>query len=72
MKTFDDWFYEYEDFSTRADRMHAMIGRNSAEYTIVKIWLEAAYNQGREDERNKSTTSDIPHSKYYYDFDRNQ
>ena len=72
MKTFDDWFYEFEDFSTRSDRMHAMLGHDTAEYTIVKIWLEAAYNQGREDERDKEVKPDLPHSKHYYDFDRNQ
>jgi hypothetical protein len=70
MKSFDDWFYEYELFSSRSERLAAML--HGAELTIVKLWLQAAYNQGREDEREDSKDPVREHSKHYYDLDRNR
>ena len=51
MKTFDDWLYDTDiNDNSRADRLSSLI--NSNQFRVIEKWLEAAYNQGREDERD--------------------
>lgn len=47
-KTFDDWFWEYENYSTRGDRFYENFkGMTENE---VFAWLMAAWNCARETE----------------------
>lgn len=51
MKVFDDWFNEQELYSLRSDRLHSLL--DNKQWMVVCKWLEAAYNQGREDQREE-------------------
>jgi len=53
MKTFDDWFNEQELFGLRSERLHAIMEPN--QWSVIVKWLEAAYNQGREDQREQKS-----------------
>lgn len=62
MNTFDDWMYELEiNGGCRADRLAAIF--DSQHFRIIEKWLEAAYNQGREDERGMLTHAATPDFK---------
>ena len=54
MKTFDDWFNEQELFGLRSERLHAIM-EEPKQWSVVVKWLEAAYNQGREDQREQKS-----------------
>ena len=48
--TFDDWFYEQERFSLRAERFYNAIDPDSRIDTKSLVsWLKAAYEAGYED-----------------------
>ena len=53
MKRFDDWLYEREGFSLRADRLFADLGSDYKQYEIVINWLKAAYEIGKQDGLDK-------------------
>jgi hypothetical protein len=48
---FNDWFNEQEPFSKKSERLKSIL--NPIQWVVVVSWLKAAYNQGREDEREK-------------------
>ena len=58
MKNFDDWFNEQELYGLRSERLYAML--ETHQWDVVVKWLKAAYNQGREDERE--SLCDKPHN----------
>jgi hypothetical protein len=49
MKKFNDWLWEQEGFSLRADRLFADLGSDYKQYEIVVNWLKAAYEIGKQD-----------------------
>jgi hypothetical protein len=49
MKPFNDWLWEQEGFSLRADRLFADLGSDYERYEIVVNWLKAAYEVGKQD-----------------------
>jgi len=62
MKTFDDWLYDTDiNDNSRADRLSSLI--NSNQFRVIEKWLEAAYNQGREDERDTIFSAAVPDFK---------
>ena len=62
MKTFDDWLYDTDiNDNSRADRLSSLI--NSNQFRVIEKWLEAAYNQGREDERDMILSAAVPDFK---------
>lgn len=62
MKTFDDWLYDTDiNDNSRADRLSSLI--NSNQFRVIEKWLEAAYNQGREDERDTILSAAVPDFK---------
>ena len=62
MKTFDDWLYDTDiNDNSRADRLSSLI--NSNQFRVIEKWLEPAYNQGREDERDTILSAAVPDFK---------
>lgn len=64
MKTFDQWFYEIEVYSTRACRLFSDECKYSGElYERIKPWLMAAYDAGvenrKEDDRIQKIIDDL-------------
>jgi hypothetical protein len=49
MKKFNDWLWEQEGFSFRADRLFADLGSDYNRYEVVVNWLKAAYEIGKQD-----------------------
>lgn len=51
---FEDWFYELENFTIRAEWFHEDLAHYQGDNpeTIIK-WLRAAYDSGREHEAMK-------------------
>jgi len=50
MKRFNDWLWEQEGFSLRADRLFADLGSDYERYEIVVNWLKAAYEIGKQED----------------------
>jgi len=48
MKRFNDWLWEQEGFSLRADRLFADLGSDYERYEVVVNWLKAAYEIGKQ------------------------
>jgi hypothetical protein len=49
MKRFNDWLWEQEGFSFRADRLFADLGSDYKRYEVVVNWLKAAYEIGKQE-----------------------
>jgi hypothetical protein len=49
MKRFNDWLWEQEGFSLRADRLFADLGSDYKRYEVVVNWLKAAYEIGKQE-----------------------
>ena len=49
MKRFNDWLWEQEGFSLRADRLFADLGSDYPRYEVVVNWLKAAYEIGKQE-----------------------
>jgi hypothetical protein len=49
MEKFNDWLWEQEGFSLRADRLFADLGSDYKRYEIVVNWLKAAYEIGKQE-----------------------
>jgi hypothetical protein len=49
MKRFNDWLWEQEGFSLRADRLFADLGSDYERYEVVVNWLKAAYEIGKQE-----------------------
>lgn len=48
-KSFDDWFYEIENYSLRAERFWEESGMADASFAAnLEKWLKAAYEAGYE------------------------
>lgn len=49
MKKFNNWLWEQEGFSLRADRLFADLGSDYKRYEVVVNWLKAAYEIGKQE-----------------------
>jgi hypothetical protein len=45
--SFDDWFYEVENYGLRAERFYEDLQRAMDDPTRMVEWLKAAYEQGK-------------------------
>jgi len=54
MKRFNDWLWEQEGFSLRADRLFADLGGDYERYEVVVNWLKAAYEIGKKQESDNA------------------
>lgn len=58
--TFDDWFWEIENYSLRSERfydeMDMLFGPELTQENMIKVvsWLKSAYEAGREHEYEKN------------------
>jgi hypothetical protein len=63
-KTFNDWLDEIECYSTRYERFYDSVAQFKTKEGLVAsllLWLEAAYNQGKQDaheEKSKDSRYD--------------
>lgn len=52
--TFEDWFYELEKYSLRAERFYdALVDYQGDNPELVTAWLKAAFEAGQESILNK-------------------
>lgn len=58
MNKFDKWFYEVEQYGTRAERLFAELNHDGVQYRVVKEWLKAAHEDGK---------GESPRDEDYYD-----
>ena len=53
MNSFEDWLNTIEGFSLRSERAYDDLVKNPIDevdnWPTIKVWLEAAYNQGWDD-----------------------
>jgi hypothetical protein len=47
--SFDDWFFEIENYGLRAERFYDDLSRAMDDPTQMVEWLRAAYEQGKND-----------------------
>ena len=58
--TFIDWFHELEGYGLRSERFYDSLTAfrsQEASHTSLKIWLETAYNAGREQMKKEAIST---------------